>query len=121
MDKTKIVVALCIASLTAAVLILMPKYKAWTRTIRSRAELREAEHEAQLEVVKARATRQSARILADAEAERARGIASANRIIGESLRDDDKILRYLWIAALRDAETIYVPTEASMQSLGARQ
>jgi len=59
--------------------------------------------------------------LADAEIERARGVAGANKIIGESLKNNDAYLRYLWIQGLQDKDNnvIYVPTEAGLPILEA--
>lgn len=60
-------------------------------------------------------------MLAAAEVERAKGVAEANRIIGESLKNNEGYLRYLWIQGLQDgsSEVIYVPTEASLPILEA--
>jgi len=52
------------------------------------------------------------------------GIRLANRIIGQSLRNNEDYLRYLWIHNLESAEQhgaqiIYVPTEANLPILEA--
>ena len=39
----------------------------------------------------------SAKLLADAEVERAKGVAQANAIIGDSLKNNEEYLRYLYI------------------------
>jgi hypothetical protein len=53
--------------------------------------------------------------------ERAIGVAEANEIIGESLRENEAYLRYLWINGLHDgsSEVIYIPTEANLPILEA--
>ena len=58
---------------------------------------------------------------AKAEIERAKGVAEANKIIGESLKDNESYLRYLWITGLHDGhgERIYIPTEGGLPILEA--
>jgi hypothetical protein len=58
---------------------------------------------------------------AEAEVERARGVAQANKIIGDSLKDNEGYLRYLWIDSLAHTQdkVIYVPTEAGLPVLEA--
>jgi hypothetical protein len=56
------------------------------------------------------------------EVERAKGVASANKIIGDSLKDNEAYLRYLWIADMTNNKApsvIYVPTEANIPILEA--
>lgn len=57
--------------------------------------------------------------LAEAEIIRAKGVAEANRIIGDSLKNNEAYLRYLWIRNLEDGpnQIIYVPTEANLPLL----
>lgn len=56
-----------------------------------------------------------------AEVERAKATAEANRIIGESLKNNEAYLSYLWIQGLKDGtgERIYIPTEAGLPILEA--
>lgn len=88
-----------------------PKYGVYKHTLKGKAQLKKAEF-----------TRQIAALDAQAEVERAHGVAEANKIIGESLRDNEEYLRYLWIIGLHDgtSETIYIPTEANLPILEAR-
>ncbi|OLX60112.1 hypothetical protein DB99_07995 [Salmonella enterica subsp. enterica serovar Heidelberg] len=67
------------------------------------------------------AKKESAKMLADAEIERAKGVAKANQIIGDSLRNNEEYLRYLWIDGLQQnkSQVIYVPTEANLPILEA--
>ena len=49
-------------------------------------------------------------------------VASANKIIGESLRNNEADLRYLWITDMTNDKApsvIYVPTEANISILEA--
>lgn len=88
------------------------------------AALLEAESTKQIAVESAKAQLTSAKLLADAEIERARGVAEANKIIGDSLKNNEAYLRYLYISNLEKAEgkgvtTVYIPTEAGLPILEA--
>lgn len=60
-------------------------------------------------------------LLAQAEVERAKGVAKANKIIGDSLKDNEAYLRYLFVNNLADTkdQVIYIPTEAGLPILEA--
>jgi len=118
--------------LTSAVLMFMfgfivlgmwgcPKYKVYSSTMTGKAELAQAEQNRQIEVHKAKAAVDAAVHYADAEVARAHGVAKANKVIGESLKDNESYLRYLWIQGLQDgsSEVIYIPTEANLPILEA--
>ena len=66
---------------------------------------------------------ESAELLAQAEIARAKGVAAANTIIGESLKNNEAYLHYLWIVDVASAGTdktvVYVPTEANLPLLEA--
>jgi regulator of protease activity HflC (stomatin/prohibitin superfamily) len=101
-----------------------PKYNVWEQGLAGQAELARAEQNRQIAINEAKALKDSAIYKADAEIERARGVAEANKIIGESLKNNEMYLRYLYIDMLRDTggsgrETIYIPTEANMPILEA--
>jgi len=90
------------------------------------AQLLEAENTKRIAIEDAKAKLESARLLAQAEVERAKGVAEANQIIGDSLKGNEAYLRYLYISNLEKAEsngsvnTIYIPTEAGLPILEAR-
>jgi len=98
-----------------------PTYNVWRRELKGKATLREAEWDRQVAVEEAQAKMEAAKSLAQAEIERAKGVAEANQIIGESLRNNESYLRYLWIQGLHDgsSEIIYVPTETNLPILEA--
>jgi hypothetical protein len=98
-----------------------PKYNVWQKELAGKAELKQADWNRQIAIREAEAKKESATHLAAAEIERAKGVAEANRIIGESLKDNDAYLRYLWIQGLQDgsSEVIYVPTEGQLPILEA--
>lgn len=99
----------------------LPHYNVWQQGLAGEAELRRAEQNRKIAVQEAEAKRDAAKQLAQAEIERARGVAEANKIIGESLRENESYLRYLWLQALDNAGStiIYVPTEANLPLLEA--
>lgn len=100
---------------------LYKEYKVWSREKDGQAELAEAEWSKQIAIEEAKAEMESATLKAQAEVERAKGVAEANKIIGDSLKNNDAYLRYLWIQGLQDgsSEVIYVPTEANLPILEA--
>ena len=98
-----------------------PIYKVWKQEMNGKADLAEAEWSKQIMVEEAKAELESATLKAQSEVERAKGVAEANEIIGDSLKNNDAYLRYLWIQGLHDgsSETIYIPTEANLPILEA--
>jgi len=66
---------------------------------------------------------ESASLLAEAEVARAKGVAQANQIIGESLKNNDAYLRYLWITEVAgkdvDKTVVYITTVANLPLLEA--
>lgn len=128
-----IAVVLLIASLVTLSMWGMPKYRIYKQDLQGQANLRQQEWEKKILIEGARAQNEAATLNAEArikqataenEAEviRARGTAEANSIIGDSLKDNEGYLRYLYIEMLRENEgqqTIYVPTEAGLPILEA--
>lgn len=96
-------------------------YDVWSESKIGEGELARAESNRQIKTLEAQASEESAKHLAQAEIIRARGVAAANKIIGDSLRDNESYLRYLWITNLDapNKEIIYIPTEAGMPILEA--
>ena len=89
--------------------------------IAGEAELLKQQSEKKILVEEAKAKLEVARLQAQSEIERAKGVAEANKIIGDSLRNNEAYLRYLWINALNEngQNVIYVPTEANLPILEA--
>lgn len=98
-----------------------PQYGVYHQRMEGEAELAKAEYSKKVMVQDALARKESAQNLADAEVLRAEGVAKANKIIGDSLRDNEAYLRYMWIRSLEEGknEVIYVPTEAGLPILEA--
>jgi hypothetical protein len=100
-----------------------PQYTVYSAAKDGEAKLAEAESSRKIAILEAEAKKESASKLAQAEVERAKGVAEANKIIGESLKDNDSYLRYLWVQGLNDGtgEVIYIPTEANLPILEANR
>lgn len=101
----------------------LPKYRIYKQDLAGQANLRQQEWEKKILIEGARAKKDSAQLEADAEITRATGVAEANRIIGDSLKNNESYLRYLWINNIQQGngtERIYIPTEAGMPILEAR-
>jgi regulator of protease activity HflC (stomatin/prohibitin superfamily) len=103
--------------------IIGPIYGVWQAEKYGQAELARAEYNRQIAVVEAEAKLNSAGRLAEAEILRANGVAKANQIIGESLKENEAYLRYLWIEEVAGKDVgktvVYIPTEANMPILEA--
>jgi regulator of protease activity HflC (stomatin/prohibitin superfamily) len=98
----------------------LPHYHVYTQRLAGEAKLQEAMSSRKVQIEDARGKEEAAKLLAIAEIERAKGVAEANRIIGESLKNNESYLRYLWIQGLEDRSNdtvVYVPTEAGMPIL----
>ncbi len=110
------VAVIFIAVVVAFEMFVMPMYRVWQQNQEGKAELARAEQNRQIAVQEALAKAESAKALAQAEVIRAEGVARANQIIGESLKDNEAYIHYLWVEALRETkgEVIYIPTEAGI-------
>jgi len=97
-----------------------PKYKVYSRELNGKAQLKEAEWNRKIAIEEAAALKESAKLKAEAEVLRAEGIAEANRIIAGSITEE--YIRYKFVEGLNDgnSEVIYVPTEANLPILEAR-
>ena len=110
-----------IAAIVVALAVVLPVYYVWLRGMTGRAELAQAEANRKIKIAEAEAARESAKSLAEAEVIRAKGVAEANRIIGDSLKNNEAYLRYLYVNSLaeKDANVYYIPTEAGLPILEA--
>lgn len=122
------IIILCITIFTFlaclfGIFALYAKYNLWSSALSGEAELRKAEWNRQITVREAQAKMDASKLLAQAEMERAKGVAQANKIIGNSLKDNEEYLRYLWIDSLdkTQGQVIYVPTEANLPILEANR
>ena len=102
---------------------LYKEYSIWSERKRGEAEYANAEANRRISILEADAKKEAAYSLAEAEIIRAEGVAKANKIIGDSLRNNEGYLRYLWIDGLQNSkqQVIYVPTEANLPILESRR
>lgn len=101
-----------------------PQYNVYSNRLGGEAELQRAESNRKIAIEEANAKKEAAKALAEAEVIRAEGVAKANKIIGDSLKNNEGYLRYLYIQNLSETETqgnkvIYIPTEAGLPILEA--
>lgn len=100
-----------------------PNYNVYSQRLEGQALLAHAQSAKEVAVAEAKAKMEAATLLADAEVARAKGVAAANKIIGESLKNNESYLRYLWIQEIAgkatDKTVVYVPTEANLPILEA--
>ena len=122
-DEGKLVAALVLVALVlfGGGCWVYPQYGVYSQRMEGEAELARAEYAKKVLVQDAVARQESAGKLAEVEVIRAEGVAKANRIIGDSLRDNESYLRYMWIRSLEEGknEVIYIPTEAGLPILEA--
>ncbi len=121
--KYLIVVLLLIAAACFGLGATVRIYEVWAQAKAGEAELAHAEWSRQIAVKEANAKKDSAHLLAESEIIRAEGMAKANKIIGDSLKNNEKYLQYLWVQTLDHStnKIIYIPTEANLPILEARR
>jgi len=99
-----------------------PQYHVYQQRLEGEAQLAHAHASRQVQIQDAESKYEAAKSLAKAEIERAKGVAEANQIIGDSLKNNESYLRWLYIEGLNQKDnvtTIYVPTEAGLPILEA--
>lgn len=127
---TKTIIAYSTFGLFATALIVVglglgcPAYGVYQARKEGEGLLAHAQSSKEVAVATAKAKFEAADYEAKADIRRAEGAAQANKIIGDSLKDNEAYLRYLWIQNLEHAEgngaqVIYVPTEANLPILEA--
>lgn len=110
-------VVLSVMLIVATGMVGCPQYSVYEQRLQGEAELARANYSRQVQVADAEGKLAAAHKLADVEVARAGGVAQANKIIGDSLKNNDDYLRYLWItdiAAGQHPSVIYVPTEKAI-------
>jgi predicted aminopeptidase len=98
-----------------------PSYNVYQQKMEGEAILAHAQSSREVAVAEAKAKMESAALLAQADTIRAHGVARSNAIIGESLKNNDAYLYWLWIDNIENNPNavIYIPTEANMPILEA--
>lgn len=124
MKKIKTILLLVVASAFVSscgfVALFVPQVEVMIARANGEAQLAEAEGNRQIKVLEAKAALEAAQLLGEAEIKRATATAEANRILGQSLKNNEAYLRYLWIQQINaDKEVYYIPTEAGLPILEA--
>lgn len=101
----------------------IPYYNIYAKNLEGQANLSQQEWEKKIIVEEAKAEYEAAKLKRLAEVERAKGVAEANKIIGDSLRENENYLKYLFINNLDkcDGDVVYIPTEACIPILEANR
>ena len=102
-------------------LAIGPIYGVWKAKKAGEAELAQANFSKQVAVQTAKAKAESAQYEAQAKVIDAGGVAKANSIIGDSLKNNEAYLRYLYITDLANTknQVVYIPTEGALPILEA--
>lgn len=88
-----------------------PKYRVYQQRLEGEAALAHATSSKEVAVAEAKAKMESATYNAQADTIRAHGIARSNQIIGNSLKNNQEYLQWLWIDELKTTQNqiIYIP------------
>ena len=105
----------------AGCMAVSPVYGVYKARKAGEAELAQANYSKQVAVQTAKAKAESAQYEAQAKIIDAGGVAKANQIIGDSLKNNEAYLRYLYITDLANTknQVVYIPTEGALPILEA--
>jgi len=97
-----------------------PRYNVYRSEMSGKAEMKKAEENRKIQIEEAKANLESQRLNAQSEVVRAKGMAEAIEI--ENGKLTDQYIHYLWVRNIdkMDGEKIYIPTEANMPILEAK-
>jgi hypothetical protein len=97
-----------------------PVYRVWSEEMKGKAAFAEAEQNRKILIEEAKANLEAQKLNSQAEIERAKGMAKAIEI--ENGKLTTKYIHYLWVRNIdkMDGDKIYIPTEANMPLLEAR-
>jgi hypothetical protein len=100
-----------------------PRYDVYRQNLQGKAELARATQNRQIRVQESQAKFEAAVYEKQADSTRAVGIHISNNIIGQSLKDNEAYLRWLWITDVAGANVdktiVYIPTETNVPILEA--
>lgn len=111
--RVAIVIALIFVLLVGSCVYFRPQYSVYSAKMEGEAELAKATQNRQILVQEAEAKKTS-------EILRAEGTAKANAIIGESLKNNDSYLRWMWLNNVSNEKNktiIYTPTDGMIPVL----
>lgn len=89
-----------------------PQYNVYQQRKEGEASLAHAQSSKEVAVAEAKAKMESAAYNAQADTIRAHGIARSNQIIGNSLKNNQEYLQWLWVDELKTTQNqvIYIPS-----------
>jgi len=98
-----------------------PKYNVWQQGLEGQAEFKRAEQNRLIQIEEAKANLESQKLNSQAEVVRAEGMAKSIEI--ENGKLTETYIKYLWVRNINkmDGDKIYIPTEANLPILEARQ
>ena len=119
MDRSFFAIVLSILGVLGLIGLSMwviPKYSVWSKEMKGRSELAQAEWNKLILVREAEAMLEAEKLNAQAEIERAKGMAQAMEI--ESGMLNETYIKYLWVRTMAgNKNVVYIPTEASLPIL----
>lgn len=120
MRKIILIVSLLLINNCIVVGLFVPPVEIWLAETKGRAQLAEAEFSKKIAIETSKAKLESSELEGQAEIIRAEAAAKANKILGDSLKNNEAYLRYLWIHNINATkEVYYIPTEAGLPILEA--
>ena len=116
-----IIIGLCVVAFFALLMVGCPRYAVWQQEMSGKAEFAKAEQNRRIKIEEAKANLEAEKLNAQAEIERAKGAAEAIKIENGSITPT--YIQYLWVRQqnLSANKVIYIPTEASLPILEAKQ
>lgn len=122
--STKSIIISIISTILLIVLLFVgvPMYRVWSQEMAGKAEYAKAEQNRKIKIEEAKANLEAEKLNAQAEVERAKGAAQAIEI--ENGKLTTAYIQYLWVRQQGNnsaEKIIYIPTEASMPILEAKQ
>ena len=120
--KFKNIVILIFTTIVAIVVLMfaLPTYDVWQQEMSGKAEFAKAEQNRRIKIEEAKANLEAEKLNAQAEIERAKGAAEAIKIENGSLTPT--YIQYLWVRQqnMIPNKVIYIPTEANLPILEAK-
>lgn len=114
------IIMLTIIAVIVLSMAIYPRYRVWSQEMRGRAAFAEAEQNRRIQVEEAKANLEAQKLNSESEVERAKGMAKAIEIENGKLTKE--YIQYLWVRNMENNtnEKIYIPTEANLPILEAR-
>lgn len=122
--STKSVIISILSTVLLIILLFfgVPIYRVWSQEMAGKAEYAKAEQNRKIKIEEAKANLEAEKLNAQAEVERAKGAAEAIEI--ENGKLTPTYIQYLWVrqqSGNNIDKIIYIPTEASIPILEAKQ